>query len=315
MTIYFCNDGILRTSDINTKYHIALSFLQKDMPDLEFIASQWNQNVIVETDSTLASFLKCLEPWASFLSIYLQKDIKAFCQEVKKPCSLSEDNVDWITLGKHIEIFPDVSYQDSDIDKPSLGTKWKIKEDLELSAYKKINNQQYFIHHKALNKFANIPIYLNNTQEMIVDEYFTQKYGNKTNLLNSNAIGVQSLNSDMCPFKFVELDKDWTLKEIIEGFFSSFDKSPQDRDNINEDIKNSIEQTLENENFNNEQMEVIEEVFLEQRSLSKDLRQDYFDNTPFEKSLSDISSQLRIGKISKAKLPENRIMAWTKLNH
>jgi hypothetical protein len=74
--LVFCKDGILRVSHYSSKIPIPLIFFQSESKyfknkNLAFLAQWFDNRVIFEKDTTIGSFLNCLEPWKNFWKDYL----------------------------------------------------------------------------------------------------------------------------------------------------------------------------------------------------------------------------------------------------
>lgn len=318
MSLYFCQDGVLRVQDCHKQVFVSLYFLQQqqEFDDFDFWMQWWQEPIIFEENLTLAKFFKCLEPWASFWGKVLQKDLVEFCHEIKKPCYVNKvKQLDWISLDYHIELFPEVSYPDDTTEHAVLKDTWNINQHYQLSAYILNDNKQHTIHHHPLNYLANIPFILNPQQILIVDEFFINKYGKSSQLLlNQEGLGSLKIdNNELCPFSFIQGNKQHILRDVLEGFFNHFDYSPCDRDEINQVIQENIDITIENyQNNENIQWDSLEDIFFEQRSIIQDfnpLDTDYYQAI-FKNAFKDKESELRIGKINIAHSPEKRLLSW-----
>lgn len=318
MSLYFCQDGILRVQDCNKQVFISLCFLQRQqqLEDFEFWMQWWLEPIVFEENLTLAKFFKCIEPWAEFWGKVLQKDVIQFCLEIKKPCYVNKvKQLDWISLDYHIELFPEVSYPDESSTNATLKESWNINQHYQLCAYILNDNKQHTIHHHPLNYLANIPFILNAQQSLIVDEFFINKYGQSSQLLlNQSGLGSLKIhNNELCPFSFIQGNKQHLLRDVLEGFFNHFDYSPCDRDEINQVIQENIDITIENYNQNqNIEWDSLEDIFFEQRSIIHEfnpLDTDYYQAI-FKNAFREKDSELRIGKINIAHSPEKRLLSW-----
>lgn len=300
MKIIFCNDGVLRTPNIDNKYYIALYYLQNidNQDDLSFWGKYSKYSVIFENGLTLSNFLKCIEPWQEFLSKKLNKDISSYLIEIRKPSSIDESIIN-ITFERNLELFPQIVYPEDESEKPYLTNNCIFQQGLAIKAVSQDNSEKT-IYHQKLNLFSNTPIFLNKTSKFIFDEFFTAKYSKSQHILNDEAIQVNKESS--LPYSYLNINTDFSLSEVVEGFFQNFDYSTTERDQRNEEILGAINETLANSNYSQKQMILIEDLLLEQRELSKELINDNLTEDIFKKALKNDNNIIRIGTIEEAKI-------------
>lgn len=298
MKIIFCNDGVLRIPNIDNKYYIALYYLQNidNQDDALFWGKYGKHSVTFEDGLTLSNFFKCLEPWKDYLTKILDKDFLSYLSEIRKPSSIDSSIVQ-INFEKNLELFPEIIYPEAELEKPELTNNCIFKQFLEVKALSEDGSQKT-IYHQKLNLFSNTPIFLNKNSKFIFDEFFTSKYNKSQHILNDEANQVHKELS--LPYSYLNIKVDFSLNEVVEGFFKNLDFSTEQRDQRNQDILGAINETLSNSNYSQEQMILIEDLLLEQRELSKELKYDGLTEDVFKKALKDDSNIIRIGIIKEA---------------
>lgn len=343
----FCADGVLR-AQYNNHPLIPMDFLQRNSifhhNDFSFWTKWWDKNIIFEEGLTIATFLCALEPWASFWSTLLSKDIKSYIKESKKPTLIDDiDNrMSWISLGYNIELSPQVNYDTKNINhnvlewlkqKTRFTGKWDISECYQLTGYIKDTNEHYFIHHLPFNTMANVPLVLLPNQMLYVLGSFkiNESIGQEHSLFNSNALGLKKVQvGQYCKStqEYIEGSKSHNLREIIEGFFSNFLASPAVRDQTNQIINNAI-----NKSFSITQEETIEidNVISLATGKPKKLKEDDFASTNYMENLPNNKSEdywqqmlqlakkdnevyIKIGKVNSASPIEDRVLGKL-INH
>lgn len=330
--LYFCIDGTLRIRTQDEKHMFSVEFIQQQdkMSDLKFWAKWWNQPVAFEKNLTFSQFFQCIEPWLEFWGDYTQKDLRSYFLEMKQPTLVSDSlaNIDWLTLDYRSELRPQVVYDEngesSDPEKIYPDKSWHLYSYYELTGYKQGEEGAILVDWTPLNQLANTPFVLNNTQIIMVDEFFINRYGKpEEHLLNPQGLGVQKISykdDDEGQFSYLTGIKTHIIKDIIEGVFYRFDESPQVRDELDVQFLEQYEDELDDlsipflEEPNIGEMIELDAIYEEQRSiLSNKFDNDnpYFINLLKEAKKSN-NSHLRIGSIQEAKPLENRLLAWLK---
>jgi hypothetical protein len=346
--LYFCNDGVLRAklSDKQPLLPLSLIQSQSEKSDLNFWSYWWGCNTYFEDGLTIATFLECLEPWKDFCGEFIGKDIGAYIKEVRKPTLVKEkeDSIDWIGLSFRTEISPNVSYErelEDDLlpwlnadkkiklKKIKLTGDWHIDGHYQLSGYKNGYVEHYSIDSMAMNEIANIPLYLNNKQFLYVSDYRIGKLLSEDNmLLNKIGFGIREIKSEDInkkSFKYISADKENSFRDVIEGFFWWFASTPVHREEINDEIKKSIEEYEKSKDrtdlSDNPKEEVIVSV-TENEKLKVDIAPNAFSGLIEESNrkkdyweqMIKVAKQdnivIRIGQCTSVGFPEDRIFAY-----
>lgn len=90
-TVIFCADGKLRfKSEVDEVYSIQMTLIQKELglESYPFFVRNLRQPAMIERGSTIATFLKCVEPWVDVVSDITDRDVGSYLAEIRKPSDL-----------------------------------------------------------------------------------------------------------------------------------------------------------------------------------------------------------------------------------
>lgn len=277
-TLFFCADGILRAKWDDKSPLLPLSFIQEQSifkdNDFKFWSRWWESNTFFEEGLTIANFLNALTPWSDFWSDMTGKDILAYIKESKKPTLVKDDKdtLSWACLFYSTDVKVDIEFEkfasslefDDDFDsffnnpqKIRLSGDWEIYSKYTLSGYKKGVQEHYGIDSCPLNEIANLPLYLSNRHKLyIFDNSVTDILSENQLLLNNQAYGVRVATNNSKEqrhtIKYIEGNYYHNIRDIIEGFFYWFPSNPVHRQEIKEQIEQSLAALeIEKEDLNN----------------------------------------------------------------
>lgn len=86
--LIFCSDAILRfQSDYDETAAVPLLSIQNAIANTDtfFLLRFFHHTVLIEEGTTLASIFLAIEPWKALLAAYLDRNVGAYIDEVKKP--------------------------------------------------------------------------------------------------------------------------------------------------------------------------------------------------------------------------------------
>lgn len=85
--LIFCSDAILRfQSDYDETAAVPLLSIQNAIANTDPSSSPFfHHTVLIEEGTTLASIFLAIEPWKALLAAYLDRNVGAYIDEVKKP--------------------------------------------------------------------------------------------------------------------------------------------------------------------------------------------------------------------------------------
>lgn len=90
-TVIFCADGNLRfKSEVDEVHSIQMTLIQRELglESYPFFIRNLRQPAMIERGSTIATFLKCLEPWVDVVSDVTDRDVGSYLAEIRKPSDL-----------------------------------------------------------------------------------------------------------------------------------------------------------------------------------------------------------------------------------
>lgn len=347
-TVYFCADGVLRALWADQSRLLPLKFLQEHSEnrksDLRFWSYWSNNTVCFEKGLTIAGFIRALEPWKEYWSDVLDKDLEAYLKELNTPVLVKEDDeaLDWACLFSSTEMRAETIWQHDedenlfDFNRPkhqALSGFWEKDTHYRLSGFRNNVNEHYGIDHLPLNSIANLPLYLSDIENIIMLDYNVEDLaGENTTLLNHKGFGVRQIKSGDSSLKFITCKRTHSLLEVVEGFFWWFARTPEGREEMNNEIRealNTVKESIEEEKKSHlslvtdntkleQEIEQQEEQKLKIKVVpgafdglmsSWDKKNTLWD-VMWEKYLK-VSDNKRIGMIETARPPEHKVYGYT----
>jgi len=325
--LIFCKDGILRfRSHYDDLTAVPLLAVQESLgeDDHSFLLQYFRHHVVIEDGTTLSHVFLAIEPWAKILGIYLDMDVMAYIDEIRKP-SRAEPLFDWIGLQKVTSIHR--AYLHQDIKPGENFTNYFNREriptprfDIEVAfianGYKNKDREPYSIS-GDIHTIKNVPI-------MISDRQILASYGyEKNKLMNDDYTGV-SVNNKV---QYIQGTAVFSLHEILDAIFKDglFYASPQVANYNLEMIKkiaetHDIDEAANRERGDDKNQDNAQES-LNTHKLTLEMAEGAFDPMIehmqaeqdywlYIKSLCDSNSELpiRIGHVLEAKVPEYRFL-------
>lgn len=177
--LIFCNDGILRIEFHKNKKPIfyPLMELQKILDDdPTFILNVFNNNVSIESGTTLGNIILALEPWANIFHKFIDRDIQSYC-DIYKTNSNQKQAFDYIEITKFIDISREYSYDPIRKDesfmeylKRPLNKRpcdfFKLTDQMSVCGFKNNDSTNYSIT-TDFETICNTPVFLVSKQENI----------------------------------------------------------------------------------------------------------------------------------------------------
>ncbi|WP_213991494.1 hypothetical protein [Sodalis sp. dw_96] len=323
--LIFCKDSILRfRSDYDDLTAVPLLSIQECLEEENslFLLQYFRHHVIIEEDTTLSDMFLAIEPWANVLAAYLDIDVMAYIDEIRKP-SQAEAVFDWIGIQKVTSVHR--AYQHHNIqegedlssyfNRERIPTKrFDIEAACTANGYKKGDKEHYSIS-GDIHTVKNVPVVISDRQVLV-------SYGqDKNNLLNHKHTGVVVNNKTT----YIQGEISFSLNEVMEALFNDglFYFSPQTASHDMEMIKEMAEMIEKNEDENKETIlnprfdegqkaDADNKIKVEIAEGAFDPMIDHMESEQaywqYVKSLCDSNSELpiRIGQIDEAKSPEYR---------
>ena len=327
--LIFCKDSILRfRSDYDDLTAVPLLSIQQclEEDDPFFLLKYFRHHVILEEDTTLSDIFLAIEPWAQILSVYLDIDVMAYIDEIRKP-SRTQAVFDWIAIQKttsvHRAYQPHEMLENEDFtgyfNRERVPTKhFDIEVASTANGYKHEDREHYSIS-GDIHTIKNVPVIISDRQVLVSYNF------EENNLLNQAYEGV-SVNDKLT---YIQGGNDVFFYEVMEALFNDglFYFSPQTASHdleLIKEIAGLIEQKeAEEEQSSRGKESPGEEDVQAVKKMKVDIAEGAFDPMiehmeaeqaywQYIKSLCDSNSELpiRIGQISRAVLPEYRLSTF-----
>lgn len=245
--LIFCSDSILRfRSDYDETTALPLLSIQKTISDADpfFLLRFFRHTVMIEEGTTLANIFFAIEPWKELLTAYLDRDVGAYIDEVRKPSKPTTWDLEWIGIDRRSSVYR--AYQHQDMRDSEDFTAWinreriptdefDIESSCDASGFIKGDKERWSLS-ENVHEIKNLPVILYNKQTLMTLQ--------KDELLRETVSGVSSTDHS----RFVYGDTSFSLNEVMEAIFISglFFHSPHAAASNFEELKGSLT-GLENE--------------------------------------------------------------------
>ncbi|EFO1693882.1 hypothetical protein DVI72_06940 [Escherichia coli] len=262
--LIFCSDAILRfQSDYDETAAVPLLSIQNVIADTDpfFLLRFFHHTVLIEEGTTLASIFLAIEPWKALLAAYLDRDVGAYIDEVRKPSGPTIWDIEWIGIDRRSMVYRAYKRQEMQDDEDVsdylnrervLTDEFEIESGCEASGFIKGDKERWSIS-GDVHEIKNLPVILYSKQTLMTSP--------KDGLLKKNVSGVKS-SKHSC---FVYGDTSFSLREAMEAIFISglFFYVPRDAASSLDELKASVaeleEERAENPNAESTGNETEEE--------------------------------------------------------
>ncbi|CNI44367.1 Uncharacterised protein [Yersinia massiliensis] len=245
--LIFCSDSILRfRSDYDETTALPLLSIQKTISDTDpfFLLRFFRHTVMIEEGTTLANIFFAIEPWKELITAYLDRDVGAYIDEVRKPSKPTTWDLEWIGIDRQSSVYR--AYQSQDMgDGEDFTTclnreripidEFDIESSCDASGFIKGDKERWSLS-ENVHEIKNLPVIFYNKQTLMTLQ--------KDELLRESASGVNSTDRS----RFVYGDTSFSFYEVMEAIFISglFFHSPLAAEGSYEELKNNLS-GLENE--------------------------------------------------------------------
>ncbi|MDC9623703.1 hypothetical protein PSI22_19210 [Xenorhabdus sp. XENO-7] len=314
-TLIFCSDSILRfRSDYDDSSALPLRSIQKTIADADpfFLLRFFRHTVMVEEGTTLANIFFAIEPWKDLLTAYLDRDVGAYINEVRKPSNPTTWDLEWIGIDRRSSIYRAYQRQDREegedftvyLNRERIPTnEFEIESSCDASGFIKGDKERWSLS-ENVHEIKNLPVILHDKQ--------TLESSQKDGLLKENISGVNSAGRSC----FIYGKTSFAFYEVMEAIFISglFFYTPRDAVCSFEGLKNSLGELKEELAKEPESNPTDNE---EEKALKIEVAEGAFDSVIThmeseakywklikEQCKKDGSLPVRIGVIMPAKSPE-----------
>lgn len=316
--LIFCSDSILRfRSDYDETTALPLLSIQKTISDTDpfFLLRFFRHTVMIEEGTTLADIFFAIEPWKELLTAYLDRDVGAYIDEVRKPSKPTTWDLEWIGIDRRSSVYR--VYQHQDMGEGEDFTAWlnreripteefDIESSCDASGFIKGDKERWSLS-ENVHEIKNLPVILYNKQMLMTLQ--------KDELLKESVSGVNSAGRS----RFVYGNTSFSFNEMMEAIFISglFFQTPRAAASCLDELKNSLD------GLGNEVLKEVESNLADSgdgKPLKIEVADGAFDSliTHMESETEnwqlikkqcqkDGSLPVRIGVITPAKPPELRL--------
>lgn len=239
--LIFCSDAILRfQSEYEETAAVPLLSIQNTVANTDpfFLLRFFHHTVQIEEETTLASIFLAIEPWKALLAAYLDRDVGAYIDEVRKPSGPTTWNIEWIGIDrrsmvyrayKHQEMQDGEDFTDYLNRERVLTDEFEIESGCEASGFIKGDKERWSIS-GDVHEIKNLPVILYSKQTLMTSS--------KDGLLKKNVSGVKSSKHG----GFVYGDTSFSFSEVMEAIFISglFFYAPRDAASSLDELKESL---------------------------------------------------------------------------
>ncbi|EAN7978661.1 hypothetical protein EOH02_22985, partial [Salmonella enterica] len=259
-----CSDSILRfQSDYDETAAVPLLSIQNVIADTDpfFLLRFFHHTVLIEEGTTLASIFLAIEPWKALLAAYLDRDVGAYIDEVRKPSGPTTWDIEWIGIDRRSMVYRAYKRQEMQDGEDFsdylnrervLTDEFEIESGCEASGFIKGDKERWSIS-GDVHEIKNLPVILYSKQTLMTSP--------KDGLLKKNISGVKS-SKHSC---FIYGDTSFSFSEVMEAIFISglFFYAPKDAASSLDELKASLaeleEERAENPNAESTGNETDEE--------------------------------------------------------
>lgn len=239
--LIFCSDAILRfQSDYDETAAVPLLSIQNAIANTDpfFLLRFFHHTVLIEEGTTLASIFFAIEPWKALLAAYLDRDVGAYIDEVRKPSGPTTWDIEWIGIDRRSMVhraYERQEMQDGEdfsdyLNRERVPTdEFEIESSCEASGFIKGEKDRWSIS-GDVHEIKNLPVILYSKQALMTSP--------KDGLLKKNVSGVKS-SKHSC---FVYGDTSFSFREVMEAIFISglFFYAPRDAASSLDELKESL---------------------------------------------------------------------------
>lgn len=240
--LIFCSDSILRfRSDYDETTALPLLSIQKTISDTDpfFLLRFFRHTVMIEEGTTLADIFFAIEPWKELLTAYLDQNVGAYIDEVRKPSQPTTWDLEWIGIDRRSSVYR--AYQHQDMGDGEDLTAWlnreriptdefDIESSCDASGFIKGDKERWSLS-ENVHEIKNLPVILYNKQTLMTLQ--------KDELLKESVSGVNSTGRS----RFVYGDTSFSFHEMMEAIFISdlFFQTPCAAASCFDELKNSLD--------------------------------------------------------------------------
>ena len=239
--LIFCSVAILRfQSDYDETSAVPLLSVQNAVADADpfFLLRFFHHTTLIEEGTTLAGIFLAIEPWKALLAAYLDRDVGAYIDEVRKPSLPTTWDIEWIGIDRRSSVYRAYKRQDMEegedfsayFNRERFPTdEFDIESSCDASGFIKGDKERWSIS-GDVHEIKNLPVILYSKQTLMASS--------KDGLLKKNVSGVKSTKHSCLVYG----DTSFSFSEVMEAIFISglFFYAPRDAASSLDELKASL---------------------------------------------------------------------------
>lgn len=254
-TFYFCKDGVLRMAHekgimVDVQYIITSRY---EGDQMAFWLDWRGANAKIEKGVCGAQFLQCLEPFEEFWARWLKIDLQAFIVESKRPISankavdFSELQISWHSTMSDSAEYKRESQEFSAKDFFSSQSRRspfvRLDRYITMTGYKN-DQEHYSTSGLAMNEIANVPITLASHEVVLLTCLYSEPqekfFSPQSPQVHTTSIYNKDFDKSYTYEYLLTEEADYSITDVVEGFCSDMDATPQSRDEFTQSIKQAM---------------------------------------------------------------------------
>ncbi|MDN4917651.1 hypothetical protein QY008_24785 [Klebsiella pneumoniae] len=203
-----------------------------------FLLRFFHHTTLIEEGTTLASIFLAIEPWKALLAAYLDRDVGAYIDEVRKPSGPTTWDIEWIGIDRRSSVYRAYKRQDMEegedfsayFNRERFPTdEFDIESSCDASGFIKGDKERWSIS-GDVHEIKNMPVILYSKQTLMTSS--------KERLLKKNVSGVKSTKHSCLVYG----DTSFSFSEVMEAIFISglFFYAPSDAASSLDELKASL---------------------------------------------------------------------------
>jgi hypothetical protein len=336
--LIFCKDGILRfQSDYDDEKTIPYVLIEEalNINPAKSLLQMLKRNSIIEAGSTLGSFVLCLEPWAEYVSDYVDRDVNSYIKAIRKP-SDKKMAFDKIEIKQIFSLSRDLDFGKipENVDfgewlntpkEPKILNTFEMEQYTSVCGYINGDPSNYSVSSNNIHEIKNVPLILNRKKH--VTEYCGKLTESKGSVLNSKTEGVYSVENTL--FLETKDENSFSFEVLLDAIFCDalFYETPNGADNLREILNESLSEIKSKQENNSDLVETPEQLTdnknePEDKPLKIEIYEDAFaplvkhsvrEQNEWDYLMDKIKINsrypIKIGKIEEEKSQDNRLNA------
>nr|WP_224324849.1 hypothetical protein [Klebsiella oxytoca] len=203
-----------------------------------FLIRFFRHTALIEEGATLTSIFLAIEPWKALLAAYLDRDVGAYIDEVRKPSGPTTWDIEWIGIDRRSSVYRAYKRQDMEegedfstyFNRERFPTdEFDIESSCDASGFIKGDKDRWSIS-GDVHEIKNLPVILYSKQTLMTSA--------KDGLLKKYVSGVKS-SKHSC---FVYGETSFSFSEVMEAIFISglFFYAPRDAASSLDELKANV---------------------------------------------------------------------------